>query len=136
MNDRRAWKHDDAGARSSKMASNPAIAAYRSLLKAQRSLFNADLVARTAARAETRLRFMEHAGASADAVPALVQDAIDAADFIRTNVAQTVQNERGNFEFKPTPDHVHVGTEPPPLPPEHVIMGGGGSCGSASKPDK
>ena len=58
------------------MASNPAIAAYRSLLKAQRSLFNADLVARTAARAETRLRFMEHAGASADAVPALVQ-AID-----------------------------------------------------------
>ena len=58
-----------------------------------------------------------------DAVPALVQDAIDAADFIRTNVAQTVQNERGNFEFKPTPDHVHVGTEPPPLPPEHVIMG-------------
>ena len=71
----------------------------------------------------------EHA---ADAVPALVQDAIDAADFIRTNVAQTVQNERGNFEFKPTPEHVHVGTEPPPLPPEHMIMGGGGSCGRAA----
>ena len=93
-----------------------AAAAYRTLLQAQRALFRADLSARAAARAETRLRFLEHANAGPDDVPALVQDAIDTAGFLRENVAQAVRNERGNYEMKPNPEHMHFGTEPPPMP--------------------
>ena len=97
-----------------------AITAYRALLRAQRSLFSGDLAARAKACTETRMQFLEHAGASAEEVPALVNDAHEAALFIRQNVAQAVQNERGNFELKPTADHIHVGTEPPPLPCENL----------------
>ncbi len=94
-----------------------AVTAYRALLRAQRDLFAGDVAGLTAARAETRSRFAEHAGASAEEVPALVHDAHEAALFIRQNIAQTVLNERGNYELKPKPDHIHpITNEPPPLP--------------------
>eukprot|EP00966_Prymnesium_polylepis_P146666 3387057-Prymnesium_polylepis.1 len=75
----------------------PAIAAYRQLLTAQRALFANDAAGRLAARAETRARFVEHAGAPAEQIDTLVHDALDAAGFIRENVAQTILNERGNY---------------------------------------
>ena len=75
----------------------PVIAAYRELLRAQRQLFAGDAAARTSALAETRQAFMSNAGASEDEVPAMVQEALDAATFIRQNIAQTVLNERGNY---------------------------------------
>lgn len=75
----------------------PAVSAYRSLLKAQRELFAGDTAARLAARNETRARFVEHSSAPAEQVEALVNDALDAAGFIRQNVAQAVLNERGNY---------------------------------------
>ena len=93
-----------------------AAAAYRTLLRAQRQLFAGDAAGLTAARAETRMRFMENASASAADVPALVEDAEEAALFIRHNVAQSVLNERGNYELNPTSDHIHEGSTPPPLP--------------------
>ena len=72
--------------------------AYRELLKAQRELFGEDYRARVAARLETRTQFMQNAGASESDVPGMVQDARDAAVFLRHNVAQTVRNdETGNF---------------------------------------
>jgi hypothetical protein len=111
-------------------AHQTAVTAYRALLQAQRALFAGDIAARTAARTETRMRFMDHSGASADQVPALVQgaasahkrtvgssvlttaalalgvaDAHDAAIFIRSNIAQAVQNEHGNFEVQDSACH-------------------------------
>ena len=97
-------------------APQTAVGAYRALLRAQRRLFAGDLPARAAARAETRGRFLEQADASADEVPTLVNDAYEASLFIQQNIAQTVLNERGNYEMKATQDHIREGTEPPPLP--------------------
>jgi hypothetical protein len=71
--------------------------AYRELLKAQRQLFVADRKARVAARLETRTQFVQNAEAPASSVPGMVQDARDAAAFLRHNVAQTVRNDKGNF---------------------------------------
>lgn len=91
--------------------------AYRELLKAQRELFGEDYRARVAARLETRTQFMQNAGASESDVPGMVQDARDAAVFLRHNVAQTVRNdETGNFELKPKPEHIGRSTTPQPLP--------------------
>lgn len=89
----------------------PAVAAYRTLLKAQRDLFAHDTTARVAARVETRARFMEHAAAPPEQIDALIKDALDAAGFIQENVAQTILNERGNygvhaFSFLPSPSQV------------------------------
>ena len=75
----------------------PVIRAYRQLLCAQRDLFAKDLSGRTAARVETRIRFLEHADAPPEQVDALVTDALDACGFIRQNVAQTILNEKGNY---------------------------------------
>ena len=94
-----------------------AVTAYRALLKAQREVFAGDRLALAKARSETRMRFLEHAGASADAVPGLVHDAHEAAIFLQQNVAQTVLNERGNYEMKPKAEHMYPGTEPPPFQP-------------------
>ena len=93
-----------------------AVAAYRALLKAQRALFAGDLQARAAGRLKTRESFLEHANASAEDVPALVADAHETAGFLTQNIAQSIQNERGNYEMKVTKDHIVPGTEPPPLP--------------------
>ena len=80
------------------MASTPtAVSAYRALLRAQRQLFAGDLHGRTAALAETRTRFYEQANAPPEEVPKLVEDAHEAALFLRQNVAQAVLNERGNY---------------------------------------
>ena len=110
-----------------------AQSAYRHLLKAQRALFAGDRSARAQARAETRMRFVEHSGASPEDVPALVRDAHDAADFLRENVAQAVLNERGNYELQATPDHIHVDKDPsslhvPEMPDEEPP-----SCGNTTK---
>lgn len=98
------------------MATRTAVTAYRALLRAQRQLFVGDLSGRAAARAQTRTHFLENASASADDVPALVHDAHETALFLRQNVAQTVMNERGNYEMKPHADHIREGKEPPALP--------------------
>ena len=98
-----------------------AVNAYRALLKAQRVLFAGDVKALVAGRAETRVRFLENAGASAADVPALVNDAHETAVFLTQNIAQTVQNDRGNFEMTPRPEHVHFGTEPPPFQPNDPL---------------
>jgi len=71
--------------------------AYRELLAAQRQLFAEDSSSREAARLETRTNFVANANAPASQVPGMVQDARDAAVFIRHNVAQTVRNDSGNF---------------------------------------
>ena len=92
------------------------VAAYRTLLKAQRALFSGDHATRAAALIQTKEAFMSNADAPPAAVPEKVQEALDAADFLRENVAQTVSNDRGNFEMRPTEHHLHTGTEPPPLP--------------------
>ena len=97
-------------------AQQTAVGAYRALLQAQRALFRGDLGARASALAETRMRFLENANASADELPALVKDAYEAAVFIRQNVAQTTLNEHGNYEFKPTPDHMYQGSTPADIP--------------------
>ena len=101
-----------------------AVSAYRALLKAQRQLFNADLPARAKARAETRMQFLENKSVSAADVPALVQEALDLSVFLKQNVAQTVRNERGNYEFKPTADHVREDADgpPPALPWEEKLL--------------
>ena len=92
------------------------VTAYRELLKAQRSLFKGDAPARVAARLETRQHFLANANASPVEAAALAADAFDTAGFLRENVAQTVLNEKGNYELKPSPQHIHTGTTPPPLP--------------------
>lgn len=92
------------------------VAAYRELLKAQRSLFKGDAPARAAARLETRHHFLANANASPEEAEALAADAFDTAGFLRENVAQTVLNERGNYELNPSAQHFHTGTTPPPLP--------------------
>lgn len=93
-----------------------AAATYRALLKAQRVVFAGDPAALVAGRAETRMRFLEQAGAAVDAVPALLQEANDAAGFLLENIAQTELNEKGNYELTPETRHVHTGSTPPPLP--------------------
>ena len=98
-----------------------ARSAYRQLLRVQRQLFVGDLSARTAARAETRTRFMENAAASPEQAATLVAEADEAAEFIRQNIAQTVLNERGNFELQPRPDQIHEGDEPPPFQPNDKL---------------
>ena len=76
----------------------PAARAYRQLLTSQRQLFGQDRNALVQARDQTRTQFLQNADAEPDAVPALLQDARDAADFLRENVAQTVRSEEtGNF---------------------------------------
>ena len=91
--------------------------AFRHLLTSQRALFAQDLNTLQAARVETRAQFLRNADAPAEQVPALVQDAWDAADFLRENVAQTERNDRGNFELRPQPEHLRTGTTPPSLGP-------------------
>lgn len=93
-----------------------AAAAYRNLLKAQRTVFAGDAKARLAGLAETRAAFLQNAGAAADAVPALLKEADDAAGFLRENIAQTVMNERGNYELTPNERFLHTGTTPPQIP--------------------
>lgn len=90
--------------------------AYRELLKAQRQLFAVDVTARTSARSETRSAFVANAGVAPDLVQEKVQDALEAAGFIRENVAQAVRNERGNYELELGERHIHEGDTPPPLP--------------------
>uniref|UniRef100_A0A7S0PZP1 Complex 1 LYR protein n=1 Tax=Coccolithus braarudii TaxID=221442 RepID=A0A7S0PZP1_9EUKA len=90
--------------------------AYRELLKAQRVVFNQDFATLRAARIETRSQFMLNANAPVEKVPQLLQDASDAAHFMKANVAQTVRNDSGNYELNPRPEHLHRGTTPPPLP--------------------
>ena len=74
-----------------------ALAAYRALLRAQRDLFVNDSAALTSAHAETRAAFLAQADAQPADVPALVEDAFEASQFIRQNVAQAQMNERGNY---------------------------------------
>ena len=74
------------------------VTAYRELLKAQRSLFKGDAPPRVAARLETRQHFLANANASPVEAAALAADAFDTAGFLRENVAQTVLNEKGNYE--------------------------------------
>jgi hypothetical protein len=74
-----------------------ALAAYRALLRAQRDLFVNDSAALTSAHAETRAAFLAQADAQPADVPALVEDAFEASQFIRQNVAQAKLNERGNY---------------------------------------
>ena len=93
---------DAAPARGLDMAARPwltpAARAYRQLLTSQRQLFGQDRNALVQARDQTRTQFLQNADAEPDAVPALLQDARDAADFLRENVAQTVRSEEtGNF---------------------------------------
>ena len=78
-------------------SSSSPIHAYRELLKAQRALFAGDPSGRHAARLETRQNFESNRGATPEEAPALVQDAIETAGFLRQNVVQTVMNERGNY---------------------------------------
>jgi complex III assembly factor LYRM7 len=80
------------------MAAPPtAVSAYRALLRAQRQLFLGDAHGRTAALIETRTRFYEQSHASPEEVPKLVEDAHEAALFLRQNIAQAVLNDRGNY---------------------------------------
>lgn len=92
-----AWRGVRGSARRCRGFSTDTSLAYRELLKAQRQLFGADLRARDSARLETRTQFAQNAEAPASAVPGMVQDARDAAAFLRHNVAQTVRNDAGNF---------------------------------------
>lgn len=78
-----------------------ALAAYRALLRAQRDLFVNDGAALAAAHAETRSAFLAQANAKPGDVPALVEDAFEASQFIRQNVAQAQLNERGNYGMRP-----------------------------------
>eukprot|EP00310_Coccolithus_braarudii_P019489 CAMPEP_0183357822 /NCGR_PEP_ID=MMETSP0164_2-20130417/47491_1 /TAXON_ID=221442 /ORGANISM="Coccolithus pelagicus ssp braarudi, Strain PLY182g" /LENGTH=173 /DNA_ID=CAMNT_0025531553 /DNA_START=109 /DNA_END=632 /DNA_ORIENTATION=- len=78
--------------------------AYRELLKAQRVVFNQDFATLRAARIETRSQFMLNANAPVEKVPQLLQDASDAAHFMKANVAQTVRNDSGNYELNPRPE--------------------------------
>jgi hypothetical protein len=73
------------------------VAAYRELLKAQRSLFRGDLAALVAARVETRKHFLDNANVGPEEAAALATDAFETAGFLRENVAQTTLNERGNY---------------------------------------
>ena len=87
-----AWRA--AGAR---RFSSDASRAYRELLNAQRELFGVDKPSRAAAVLEARQQFLANAGVPSVELPGKLQDALDAAAFLRHNVAQTVQNDRGNF---------------------------------------
>ena len=137
---------DAAPARGLDMAARPwltpAARAYRQLLTSQRQLFGQDRNALVQARDQTRTQFLQNADAEPDAVPAMLQDARDAADFLRENVAQTVRSdETGNFGAQnypasaqrprmaawshnasaravltPKPEHIHKTDKPPPLP--------------------
>ena len=78
-----------------------ALAAYRALLRAQRDLFVNDGAALAAAHAETRSAFLAQANAKPGDVPALVEDAFEASQFIRQNVAQAKLNDRGNYGARP-----------------------------------
>ena len=117
---------------------------YRELLAAQKLLFAEDAGGRAAALLETRKRFREHAEATPEQVPELLQAAHDAAGFLLHNVAQTKQNEAGNYGerggrtrfhalariidhaplratvLKAESRHQMPGTAPSPLPPEDV----------------
>eukprot|EP00322_Chrysochromulina_rotalis_P029797 CAMPEP_0115845374 /NCGR_PEP_ID=MMETSP0287-20121206/9320_1 /TAXON_ID=412157 /ORGANISM="Chrysochromulina rotalis, Strain UIO044" /LENGTH=141 /DNA_ID=CAMNT_0003299147 /DNA_START=22 /DNA_END=448 /DNA_ORIENTATION=- len=92
------------------------ITAYRELLKAQRVLFQSDESARIAARIETRQHFESNADVDPEEAANLAADAFDTAGFLRENVAQTVLNDRGNYELNPKPEHMREGTAPPALP--------------------
>ena len=98
------------------------VSAYRELLKAQRDLFKGDAPARAAALEETRTHFRANAAASPEEAATLAADAYDTAGFLRQNVAQTVLNERGNYELTPKAEHIHEGTEPPPMPAEELNL--------------
>uniref|UniRef100_A0A6U7F7B5 Mitochondrial zinc maintenance protein 1, mitochondrial n=1 Tax=Haptolina brevifila TaxID=156173 RepID=A0A6U7F7B5_9EUKA len=93
-----------------------AINAYRELLKAQRSLFDRDPDARTAARDETRQHFLANAAVAPEEAAALAADALDTAGFLRQNVAQAELNDRGNYELRVTKEHIREGSAQPPLP--------------------
>lgn len=93
-----------------------AAAAYRALLKAQRGLFASDRVGRAAAHAETRTHFLANKDVPSKEAAALIADAHETAGFLRTNVAQSVRNDRGNYELRVTKDHVHQSESPPPMP--------------------
>ena len=115
------------------MAASGARQAYRALLREQRKLFAGDLSGRFAARAETRMQFMQNADASGEEVKKLLQDAEDTVLFIRQNIAQTVLNERGNYELSPSPEHIHEGDSPPPLPFDNDLNGAPATCSSREK---
>mmetsp|Transcript_42992 Transcript_42992/g.140099 ORF Transcript_42992/g.140099 Transcript_42992/m.140099 type:complete len:137 (-) Transcript_42992:232-642(-) len=91
--------------------------AYRELLRAQRQLFGEDARARAAAITETREQFALNADVRESEVASKVQDARDAAAFLRHNVAQTVRDDdSGNFVLTPQPEHISRSKTPEPLP--------------------
>mmetsp|Transcript_14264 Transcript_14264/g.43244 ORF Transcript_14264/g.43244 Transcript_14264/m.43244 type:complete len:137 (-) Transcript_14264:295-705(-) len=91
--------------------------AYRELLRAQRQLFGEDARARAAAITETREQFALNADVRESEVASKVQDARDAAAFLRHNVAQTVRDDdSGNFVLTPQPEHISRSQTPEPLP--------------------
>jgi len=95
-------------------APTTARGAYRVLLRAQQKLFRGDIVALTSAREQTRAEFQKQAGETdPDRVAMLVADAVDTAQFMRSNVVQAQLNERGNYEMSVDPElHTTTGDKP------------------------
>jgi complex III assembly factor LYRM7 len=83
------------------LASQSALGAYRKLLRTVATTFKGDDVTLLAAKREIRQKFEDNKElGDPSALPAMVAEAYDAAEFIRTHVVQAEQNEKGNYAMK------------------------------------
>jgi complex III assembly factor LYRM7 len=102
-------------------ARHPVAASFRALLRAVAETFRGDAQALRTCRAEARKQFRAHASERDGArIARLVEDARDAAHFLRESVVQAQLNAQGNYamQLKPQPGSGGVG--------------GGGSSASGS----
>ncbi|KAK2735077.1 Mitochondrial zinc maintenance protein 1, mitochondrial [Myotisia sp. PD_48] len=87
------------------MASAPgvtvsALGAYRQLLRATRIAFCGDFRVLDAARAEARKQFDQNRGLGVD-TPMKIQDAVEAAQILKTNIVQGTKVESTDENGKP-----------------------------------
>uniref|UniRef100_A0A7S3G1F3 Complex 1 LYR protein domain-containing protein n=1 Tax=Palpitomonas bilix TaxID=652834 RepID=A0A7S3G1F3_9EUKA len=91
----------------------PVVAsAYRQLLRAAKTAFEADTTNYAHARVEARSHFLKNSAVADPAkIEALAKEAVDAADFLLYNVVQGVKNDRGNYVMKPKARHTKASNE-------------------------
>jgi complex III assembly factor LYRM7 len=76
------------------------LGSYRYVMRAVRATFQQDAVAVRRSREAARAEFLKHRGASGAALRKLVDDARDAADFLRSSIVQARLSPSGRYEMK------------------------------------
>ena len=93
-------------------AAQSAVGAYRTLLRSVASTFKGDDMTLVAARKEIRQKFDDNRNmGSGEALSDLINEAYDAADFIKSHVVQAEMNEQGHYAMKA--EQTHADDTPP-----------------------